>query len=1096
MLLCFAVFGVARAQETLTVFDGAATNSYVPVYGTWADAYNKCEMIMPAADLADMENGTISKLTWYLSTIPEAAWNGNFKVYLNEVSETTLETSFLGVADATLVFEGPLDATSGLLEIEFGTDYFYGGGNLFIAVYQTETGTWKGAAFSGTEVAGASISAYNSTSIDNITTGTARNFLPKTTFEYTPGEAPACPKPTGLTINYTGGTTAEVSWNSEATNFNIDVNGTVTAITANPYTLTDLEFATTYEVKVQAVCSANEVSDWTSVKSFTTDLCELADMCEITFELTDSYGDGWNGNAIKVVDVETGVVLGQFANTNAAGAGEAQTYSLAVCEGRDIQFIWVSGSYVSETSFVVYDAAGNVILEGAGAGFDPVDYTMACPTCMKPNGLTATSVGTDVATLNWIGSNDSYEVQYRTAAQDMNMNVWSQVGNDIITTGVLTEYTFDLSEFEGTGSIAIRHYSVSDMFRLNVDDIVVTNAAGTEVVNEGFEGGSIPSGWSILDMDGDGQNWTIASTTNNTGNGSYVIVSASYNNVALTPDNWLVIPNVELGGTLTLVAVGQDPEWAGENFGVFVATQSYDAVEAGEWITVTTEETSVQIEDLEPNTPYEWQVKGFCDEEETSWATSTFNTLPDGFMTFVTDGDWDDENNWFPVGVPTADDEVSIEADAIITAGTVAYAKKATVNGGSITIQDGGQLKQGSATVKVTVEKEIAGYGEGTGNYYFISSPFSGRTLYSETTDWNHVEDMFDAGEYDLYAFDPAAELEWINYKSQPSHIAFESSNGNAGLYYGLGYLYANQEGTTLKFVGSAAKSIDYAEAVSYDLGENTFGGWALVGNFFSCDAYLYFIDADGEPMEADFYTMNADGNGYDLSSSDVTLPVCTGAFVNYGESGMVLYATERLAPAKAAGMLNMTVTEGRSQVDMARIRFGEGYNLGKKSFRENSSSLYMPVNGNDYAVVYAEEMGEMPVNFKAENNGSYTISFAAEDVEFSYLHLIDNMTGADIDLLETPSYSFDAKTSDYASRFRLVFATGNANESSDFAFMSDGNIIVNGEGTLQVIDMTGRVVSTSQVNGMSSVNVNAAGVYVLQLTNGNETKIQKIVVK
>ena len=99
--------------------------------------------------------------------------------------------------------------------------------------------------------------------------------------------------------------------------------------------------------------------------------------------------------------------------------------------------------------------------------------------------------------------------------------------------------------------------------------------------------------------------------------------------------------------------------------------------------------------------------------------------------------------------------------------------------------------------------------------------------------------------------------------------------------------------------------------------------------------------------------------------------------------------------------------------------------------------------------------------------------------------------------MTSNPSYSFEAKNSDYASRFKLVFATGKANNGSDFAYISDGNIIVNGEGTLQVIDMTGRIISTEQINGMAHVNVNAAaGVYVLQLTNGENTMTQKIVVK
>ena len=56
---------------------------------------------------------------------------------------------------------------------------------------------------------------------------------------------PACPKPTGLAVNFPGGNTATLSWESDATAWNIDVNGTVTNITENPYTLSGLEFNTT-----------------------------------------------------------------------------------------------------------------------------------------------------------------------------------------------------------------------------------------------------------------------------------------------------------------------------------------------------------------------------------------------------------------------------------------------------------------------------------------------------------------------------------------------------------------------------------------------------------------------------------------------------------------------------------------------------------------------------------------------------------------------------------------------------------------------------------------------------------------------------------
>jgi hypothetical protein len=49
--------------------------------------------------------------------------------------------------------------------------------------------------------------------------------------------------------------------------------------------------------------------------------------------------------------------------------------------------------------------------------------------------------------------------------------------------------------------------------------------------------------------------------------------------------------------------------------------------------------------------------------------------------------------------------------------------------------------------------------------------------------------------------------------------------------------------------------------------------------------------------------------------------------------------------------------------------------------------------------------------------------------VSFNYLHLIDTFTGEDVDLLvpehvEGPvSYSFEARTTDKANRFKLVYA-------------------------------------------------------------------------
>lgn len=156
--------------------------------------------------------------------------------------------------------------------------------------------------------------------------------------------------------------------------------------------------------------------------------------------------------------------------------------------------------------------------------------------------------------------------------------------------------------------------------------------------------------------------------------------------------------------------------------------------------------------------------------------------------------------------------------------------------------------------------------------------------------------------------------------------------------------------------------------------------------------------------------------------------------------------------------------TGSATAIDNAIVRFGEGEQLGKFRFGRQDANISIPQGGKEYAVanvgrdgVHTVSTNEIPVNFKATKDGEYTISFNPENVEFDYLHLIDNLTGADVDLLALrqaqgpASYTFTAKMTDYASRFRLVFsASGDACEpSGNFAFISNGNIIVKSEGML-----------------------------------------------
>jgi hypothetical protein len=372
-----------------------------------------------------------------------------------------------------------------------------------------------------------------------------------------------------------------------------------------------------------------------------------------------------------------------------------------------------------------------------------------------------------------------------------------------------------------------------------------------------------------------------------------------------------------------------------------------------------------------------------------------------------------------------------------------------------------------------TFTKDIIGYTEGSNDrYYLLASPIG-------EVNPENVTNML-SNNYDLYYFDQTVSdsLEWINYKSE---------GGDYNLVSGKGYLYANSEDVTLTFTGFPYYG-DGQVTLTKDP-DAMFSGWNLVGNPFAQRAYI----------TKPFYTVNEDGSEIIVGNGN-SVEMMEGIFVIAEEDNEVLtFSTEEPETPASVLYLNVFRNRGNAIIDRAVVRFDKGSTLPKFVLNENSTQIYISQYDKDYAVVFAEDaMGEMPVNFKAETNGNYSLAFNAQEVDFSYLHLIDNVTGTDVDLLQNPSYNFEARTTDYASRFKLVFITGNAPEDN-FTFFSNGSWIINNEGqaTLQVIDITGRILSSEQISGNFVKSFTAApGVYMFRLVNGNGVKVQKVVVK
>ena len=268
--------------------------------------------------------------------------------------------------------------------------------------------------------------------------------------------------------------------------------------------------------------------------------------------------------------------------------------------------------------------------------------------------------------------------------------------------------------------------------------------------------------------------------------------------------------------------------------------------------------------------------------------------------------------------------------------------------------------------------------------------------------------------------------------------------------------------------------------------------GWNLVGNPFTTPAYI----------NRSYYKMNAEGTDIEAVNdfSNNSIPACIGVVVRATGDNETVTFTKAVPSAQAHdnGSLQMTLTKsgmrGEEMHDKAIVSFNAGTELGKYIFNEGHAKLYIPQAGADYAIAYSDRRGEMPLNFKAKELGTYTITLETDErASLQGVHLIDILACEDIDLSENPTYTFIGSPADRQARFIIRFNGADNSGNSNFAYQNGDNLVITGEGTLQVFDVMGRMVMSQRVNGVQTIEKpSQTGVYILKLKG----KTQKIVVR
>lgn len=104
-------------------------------------------------------------------------------------------------------------------------------------------------------------------------------------------------------------------------------------------------------------------------------------------------------------------------------------------------------------------------------------------------------------------------------------------------------------------------------------------APDNTVLEESFDT-EIPDNWSNIDNDGDGEMWFIYDLADVPHSGDACLASASWTSTAgaLTPDNWLISPEIEISESseLHFWAAAQDPAYPADHYSVKISSEGTD----------------------------------------------------------------------------------------------------------------------------------------------------------------------------------------------------------------------------------------------------------------------------------------------------------------------------------------------------------------------------------------------------------------------------------------------------------------------------------------------------------------------------------------
>lgn len=171
-----------------------------------------------------------------------------------------------------------------------------------------------------------------------------------------------------------------------------------------------------FNVIIDQACPTTEVIELTFTFAADNDVTAtgnglLRNSCNVVFNLSDSYGDGWNGAHLNVAFSD-----GTPSQSLAVNSGNTASYTILIASGTVVTLTWSTGSYDSECSFTVsYEDGDQITSVSAPSSSYNFQFTVNCsgdPVAAAPVRNLEGLVEGNAVTLTWDAPETGTPVSY------------------------------------------------------------------------------------------------------------------------------------------------------------------------------------------------------------------------------------------------------------------------------------------------------------------------------------------------------------------------------------------------------------------------------------------------------------------------------------------------------------------------------------------------------------------------------------------------------------------------------------------------------------------------------------------------------------